>query len=286
MFSRLETKGLRVRSKLLALPMLWAAHAANSIMKGEGGPRKILFVIGTGRSGTHFLSRCLIGHKHIRDLTGGHENPLVFNMISKAALDRQHAGPSLEKAGKRYDAMAGLVNPDWFLDQSHPNIWFATHWSSNFPEARFVGIIRNPYSVVASMMKHKHVLGWIENWESYNVPNEFLGISSENSLSYAKMTIAERCTLRWISHYRKLEGLGATLGNKLVIIHYEDLCRDPVNTRGKVADLLEVANDFKLPSVDHGALTRGASMPANDIAAIERLLVEAKVEQQWRRPLW
>jgi hypothetical protein len=39
---------------------------------------KILFVVGTGRSGTHFLTRCLLGNPDVVDRMGGHEDPTVF----------------------------------------------------------------------------------------------------------------------------------------------------------------------------------------------------------------
>jgi hypothetical protein len=228
----------------------------------------------------------LIGHDQISDLTGGKENPLVFGAITLAALDQTRAKAMLAKAGKVYDALASIVSPAWLVDQTHPNIWFAEHWSTLYPSAHLVGIIRNPFSVVASMMKHSGVREWAVDWEKYPVPNPFLGVTSENEALYREMSLAERCTLRWISHYRRLQRLTGTMGEKLSLVAYEDLCREPRATLAQIADRLRIGSEFTLPEVDTAALTRGASMSLENVAAIGRLLAQANVEERWRQPLW
>lgn len=264
---------------------LKALVGSSELSRGKPAQVKnILFVIGTGRSGTHFLTQCLTKHPRLTDFTGGKENPLVFDAITQAALDQSRALELLPQAEKIYDALALLASPDWLVDQSHPNIWFAEHWARNYPAAHFVGIIRNPFSVVASMMKHAGVSAWALRWERYPVPNPFLGITAAEA--YGHMSLAERCTLRWISHYRRLNDLIRTLGKKLSIVVYEDLCRDPHRHLSNIFEKLGLTDHFTVPRVDRDALTRGSSMSATDIAAIEQLLIKEQVDPRWRRAPW
>lgn len=255
-------------------------------MRSKADTKKIVFVIGTGRSGTHFLTRCLIGSDQLSDLTGGKENPLVFRTITAAALDRTHREILLGKARHIYDGLASVARPAWLVDQSHPNIWFAEHWSAVYPLAHFVGIVRNPYSVVASMMKHRDVSAWALQWKQFPIPNPFLGITAGNAVLYGEMSLAQRSALRWISHYRRLCELKKILGDKLSIVVYEDLCRDPRATLAAVAQRLEIGGEFRLPRIDQAAVSRGSDMSPEDIRDIRRLLAGAKVEEQWLQPPW
>jgi hypothetical protein len=278
--------GINVIARIMLTLRLQVKMFKGLIFRHSSRTQKIIFVIGTGRSGTHFLTSCLIGHNQIFDLAGGKENPLVFRAITAAALDHKRASSALSKAKKVYSALASSVSPAWFVDQTHPNIWFAEYWSNIYPAAIFLGIIRNPYSVVASMMKHRGVSAWNFEWGRYPVPNRFLGITTENASRYDKMSLAERCALRWVSHYRRLHQLERSLHGKLSIVIYEDLCEIPQMALSKVAVKLEIEPNFHLPVIDRSAIARGANMSPADMAAIRRVLVDAKVEQRWLSPPW
>jgi hypothetical protein len=276
-----------VANSRLAAFRLKAAIAARTLGPiQESAERKILFIVGTGRSGTHFLTRCLIGHPQITDLMGGEENPLVFKTITAAALSQSDADRSLAEAAKVYDSLADLARPKWLVDQCHPNIWFVDHWSEAYVSARFVGILRNPFSVVASMMKHPAVRAWSVDWHRYPIPNPFLGITTDNARRYEKMSLAERCTMRWIGHYRKMLDLRGSHDRRFLCIVYEELCKQPETCLSAVADWLGLVGEFQIPLIDGGALTRGADMPVEDAAAIARLLEEFGVEEGWRQPPW
>jgi hypothetical protein len=243
-----------------------------------------MFVVGTGRSGTHLVTQCLIGHRQIVDFAGGKENPLVFGLITQAALDFSRAVPLLEKARKRYDALVRLAAPNWLVDQSHPNIWFADSWAKIYPQAHFIGIIRNPFSVIASMMRHRRVRAWAELWEKFPVPNALLGISEENRSTYAGMTLLERCALRWIVHYKRLEELRGLLASRMSIVVYEELCLDPSTVLGGIANAVDINNDFILPVIETSPLMKAANMPPDDVSTIKRMLNEAGIPARWCSP--
>ena len=233
---------------------------------------RILFVIGTGRSGTHFLTKCLIGHKQITDLMDGRENPRVFSLVTEAAVEERCTSRNLQIAAGRYAKLARTASPAWLVDQSHPNIWHAEYWADVFPASRFVGIIRNPYGVVASMLLHKGVRRWVEKWEDYPVPNKFLGIRAENVDEYRRMTIAERCALRWAAHYKRMQQLRGMLGDRLHVVSFETLCQMPHTELSKVAHLAGIEAGFNLPEIDRATLTKYRSMAPADMRAVTSVL--------------
>lgn len=235
---------------------------------------RILFIIGTGRSGTHFLTKCLIGHKDIKDLMDGRENPRVFSLITNAAIDSRGSASQLRVARRRYLKMARSVSPAWFVDQSHPNIWHAEHWTDVFPSCRFVGIIRNPYSVVSSMLQHRGVRRWVEQWENYPVPNRFLGITPDNVERYRTMTIAERCTLRWVAHYKRMQQLKDLLGARIHLVSFEQSCENPHAELAGVAQLAGIEPAFKLPEINMATLTKYQSMAPADMTSVTNVLTD------------
>lgn len=190
-----------------------------------------IFIVGTGRSGTHFLTSCLLQHPEITDLAGGEEHPLVFDTATRLATGRGRPFDSMSLVFRyRYLLMRsrGLV----FLDQSHPNLWNFDLLSKSFPGALWVGLVRDPRAVVASMLSHKGVRRRSEQWKSYSLPNPFLGISEENLDEYRAASLAQRCAWRWSSHIeRTLELARAGL---LVPVGYERLVESTEMTCGAV----------------------------------------------------
>lgn len=258
----------------------------SAVLRGQrSGAGRILFVLAIGRSGTHFLAQCLARHPQIVDLLNGEENPLVFPLIRDAACDPTKQEKLLAKAGRRYRWMSRSAHPKWLVDQSHPNIWFAEHWASLFPDARFVGIIRNPYSVVASSFKHRTAQLWVQQWTQYPIPNQFLGVTAENRDQYASMSLAERSATRWVSHYCRMQELRDELGDRLVVVNYEDVCENPLTQLGKVAELLGVRGEFEMPKVDQSALTKARSLDSDDVEAIKRVLVANDIPDRWLHPV-
>jgi hypothetical protein len=158
------------------------------------------------------------------------------------------------------------------VDQSHPNLFHFRYLSKEFPEARFVGLIRDPYSVVYSMLHHSGVLKWIHNWHLYPVPNEFLGIRYGEEQFYARLTLAERSALRWASHIEKMNDAAAELLHRICIIRYEDLCLSHEETKDKLARFLGVQNQFSIPDINFSSLTKKDALSKTDRRAIYHII--------------
>ncbi|QGH36254.1 sulfotransferase [Gracilibacillus salitolerans] len=209
--------------------------------KDESKDTRKIFVLGSGRSGTHLLGYVLDSH-HLINATI--EKPKIFTMATTIALNKEKKERLLPNLVRKYKIEHAKVAPKHYVDKSHSNIWISEELSSIFPNAKFIGIQREPYSVVASMLKHEGVLRWQKNWSDFPIPNEFLGITTENVSEYESMAPEERAALRWCSHAKKMDELKLSLGNRLMVINYESLVKNPEPCLVNIAKFLELHSPF------------------------------------------
>jgi len=180
----------------------------------------IFFVIGTGRSGTHWVGRVLDVHP---DIVTTIEEPKVFHWVTRMALDPEKRPKHLPDLISTYRERAESANPKHYADKSHPNLWLAEALAEQLPEGLFVGIERSPYATVASMLKHSGVQQWIREWRQFPVPNDFLGITEEIAARYDDMSLEEQCALRWRSHHQEMQRIRRSLDGRALVLVYEGL---------------------------------------------------------------
>ena len=181
------------------------------------------FILGTGRSGTHWLGFILQAHPDVSILI---ENRLTFPLATRMALDFGKRKKLLPKLIRRYRIAHALVKPRHLADKCHPNIWLTEELADAFPRALFVGIERNPYATVASMLKHQGDRHWHETWEEFPVPNPFLGITEDNVDEYRELSLIAQCALRWKAHKEKMDALVDMLEERLHVVSYAGLIRN------------------------------------------------------------
>lgn len=173
----------------------------------------------------------------------------------------------------------------YFVDQSHPNIWHVEYWASIFPHATFLGIQRCPYSVVASMLKHDGVRRWVEEWEKFPLPNRLLGVNEGNKEHYQKMTLTERCALRWICHYIRLGEITKAMPSSVCLIEYEKLCRSPDVVLQGVAKHVGLPFNFGDIKVDLAPLHKNKSLDSAQVDSIHKMLIDYGIEDKWKHKL-
>ncbi|MEO8604613.1 MAG: sulfotransferase [bacterium] len=237
------------------------------------GPGLKIFVIGCGRSGTHWLAHTLGAHPQIHIEI---EAPPVFGWTTRMALDPRTEAHLFPRLVERYRAGHALVQPRHYADKSHPNLWLAEALAEALPEARFIAIRRAVEPTVASMLRHAGTRSWIDRWERYPMPNRFLGISADHLQDYRVMSAAARCALRVIAHSREIERLRPRLGARMVVVEYEALLRDPATAAHALQCFLALRSPLLPPPALRDRADRWRTMlrpqDHDDIRALARRL--------------
>jgi hypothetical protein len=178
-------------------------------------------------------------------------------------------------------------------------MWLAEELIGSFPNALFLGIQRNPYATVASMMAHKGVSAWHKRWKEFPVLNRFLGLTENAVEGYDDLSLAAQCAMRWLSHQQRMQQLRGVLGRALMVIEYEDLARVPQEIVLTLARFLELREPIDTPYVKTESLykwraqltpadirdifTVTGSPPDNDVGtgvSMSNLLVSTSASQK------
>jgi hypothetical protein len=219
---------------------------------GPGASKKI-FVIGTGRSGTHWLGDIIGAHP---DVAATVEKPPIFLWVTRMARRPDMVSQLYPKLVRRYRQEHGAVLPKHYLDKSHPNIWIAELLAESFPEALFVGITRDVFGTVNSMLQHAGVLKWIHRWRDYPLPSRFLGVGLDSAAAYETLPLEAKCAIRWKAHVMQLEHLKGVLGKRLMILEYEKLQTDIAAELSRIATFLDLKTPIPLPHVKTRSLDK------------------------------
>ncbi len=205
-----------------------------------------VFVVGTGRSGTHFTCRALAGFANVTDPLGGIENHDVLKEVAMAALYHR-ALPSSVLAFYS-DRQAKLLPGQVLLDQHHPNIFFFHQIAQIFDDLIYLYPSRPVVQVVASMMRHRGVMSWYQvARDGYSplsftkrvpVPNRFLGIRDRGDLETLPTHLL--CALRVLAHNRQMAELAA-IDPRCRMVSYQALVRDQEAAFATVFDAKERA---------------------------------------------
>ena len=209
-----------------------------------------IFIIGTGRSGTHWLGYSLGNHPEIRTTI---EVEPMFTLSQRMALDATLEEDLFDDLIVSYKQQLSL-SPHLYLDKSHHNIWLVEKIKKVFPNALFIGIERNPFATVASMMKHTRLTAWHKRWREFPVPNRFLGITEEMSSTYSDMPLASQCAIRWVAHHTRMNEIKIVLDNDLLIISYEEFAQNTKQVIHELEKFIGVNSPIPIPNVKTSSL--------------------------------
>ncbi|MEP2770531.1 MAG: sulfotransferase [Fulvivirga sp.] len=230
--------------------------------------KKIIFVIGSGRSGTHLIGRIIGSHQDVDPYI---EDERTFTLSTKIATQQVERG-KIKKLIKNYKNLFNKSKSPAILEKSHPNIWFVEELLAAFPEAKFVGIYRDVYSTVSSMLQHEGVSNWF-NLLPLNVSNPFLGISNKNKEVYASLSIEQKSALRWESHKVRLLDLAKKLPSNVMVMNYNDLLLNQDEHLEKLSKFLGLTNQFKPESFNLESLNKWKSYLNKDqISRIDEVI--------------
>lgn len=222
-------------------------------VRGRAPSSPKVFIVGTGRSGTHWLARSLAAHPEVKATI---ERWPIFGWVRRMALDPGTRDRLLPRAILYYRLQHLLALPRIYLDKSHPALWIAEDLAGSFPEARFLVMARNPYATVASMLRHHGVLEWHRRWRRFPIPNAFLGIRVEDADRYADLPLATRCAMRWKAHWDEAVRLDAILGKRMRIVTYEGFMAEPAGTLHEITSFIGLRTPPSLPRLKRASLDR------------------------------
>lgn len=231
--------------------------------------KKLIFIVGTGRSGTHLLGRILATNPHIK---GRFEEPETFRLITRIAVNQDVKCPFrvyfLKLTLRKKLANILKHSSKHILEKSHPSLWLIDYLVDKFKNVLFIGICRDVLPTVSSMLEHKGVLSWYKKLP-LNRENRFLGITKINKSYFEKLTIEEKCALRWLSHKNELQRMQLKYPDKLFLLKYEDFIQEPKPILSKIASFVGVTDTFELESIHSKAIDKWKLKLSDD--QIERI---------------
>jgi len=171
----------------------------------------IIFVLGNGRSGTHFLAELISTCRTYQ--YNGEEEPL-FSLSCKINIESK-----TELLPELIELYKGKNN---YIDKCHPNLWIADKLHDIFPKALFVCAYRDKEGTINSMLKHKGCMSWFHRITDF--PNRYLGIESADVISNS--TDAELCEYRWQAHQNQIEYLKAKKLTNFFFFDYDNRVKE------------------------------------------------------------
>lgn len=198
-----------------------------------------VLIIGSGRSGTHWLAKILKSNKSLKVLI---EFKPIFNLVTYSAINYKKKKVYLPIIIFFYKLLFLFYKN--LVDKSHPNIWHAHEIKKQIKDVKFLGIYRDPLATVSSMLKHNGVRRWCEDWDKYPVPNKMLGIETNFIEQYKNLEIEEKCAIRVISHYRELKNIKNIYPNDTLLIKYEDLFNFSDRILNQISLFLNIKTSF------------------------------------------
>lgn len=244
----------------------------------EENKRLMVFVIGTGRSGTHWIGYILRNHP---DIHVSIEKGDIFYKVTNMALNPSIKPELFPKVVKLYKEEYKKAEPKHYVDKSHPNIWLVEDLIETFPDVLFIGIKRDPYATVSSMLLHSGVRSWYKKWDSFPLPNHFLGITNQNIEKYMKLPLASKCALRWVSHMKRMEELETKLGSKLLVLSYEKLILDTEAEMKRLEEFLQLSTPIPMPKVKKESLNKWREkLSAKEIKNIKQIVGQEPMEYE------
>lgn len=210
--------------------------------------KELIFISGTGRSGTHLIGRSISTHPNI---TGRIESKNTFGLITKIATTQDYECPLLisELKDKLKKELNKILRDSetHILEKSHPSLWLVDFLIEEF-DSKFIFVYREVEPTVSSMLEHDGVLSWYDRLP-LDKPNRFLGISEDNCDYFEDYSIEEKCSLRWKSHYEHIKYLNEKYLSNTILIKYEDFLANPSSTIKDISDFLSISNEFKVEKI-------------------------------------
>lgn len=208
------------------------------------GQAKIISIVGNGRSGTHYLTKLIAKNPDITDLNNGRENGYIFKLMQNVATGEKTELSEKEKIIQRYNKLKTLSDKKYIVDQTHIAHWLSEELILQL-DIKLLGLVRNPFAVAASAIKHKGAAGWdlrARNKRFYG--GDLIGYDQEKPIEL-------RLLYRWYANIERLTYL-----KDVLIIKYEDLQNDRERTLSRIEERYQLKKFQITSDFDDQSLTK------------------------------
>jgi hypothetical protein len=226
----LRSAGLQLR----AVPRLM--RRGRGPLRARLGPldERIVFVLGSPRSGTTFLASSIGSLPGFVDL--GELTPHKASIPELAGLPPEEAAPRIRRlldVTRRLGLVAGLRA----VEQTPENVFVAEALRLAFPAARFVHIVRDGRDVVCSLLDR----GWLSAGRGggddaglpYGTAPRFW-VELERAAEFPRASDARRAAWAWRRYVGTARGIEGALE-----VRYELLVEKPAEVAGEIARFLD-----------------------------------------------
>jgi len=244
--------------------------------------KNIFFIVGQGRSGTHFLGKIL---STSRALEVDFEVNPIFQWVRKAAYQKPQSNVLMKNISSFCKQRIANLSLSHYVNKSHPSLWLVEDLCKEIPSIRFMYTSRNIYSVVASSLIHKGVADTITEVKRPTDLFSYLGIIHKDIASqYETLSTIQRMVIRWLSYESEAKRLKKLMGHqKFIILKYENLVLDLDNEiKNNLSPWIGV-EDIKPIKVRTGSIEKYKdSLSSRDLSEIDETI---KLFSPYFRPI-
>lgn len=200
-----------------------------------------VFIVGSYRSGVNFLSTVL---ETSPELSVVHDE-MLERKIYESVLLKKHDIEIVNRYRVLYQTTQGRM-----VHANYPTLWNHSMVRDIFPNAKFLCMIRDPFSIIRSMATKpltKELLDG-DNWKRYGDDHQFLGIDhafvnnpAAHDKLYNDFSLYEKCALRWVTYVKKINDLAKHDKDTFMPIVFERLVFDGEKHCKKIAKHLQLS---------------------------------------------
>jgi len=250
-----------------------------------------IFIVGCGRSGTHWLGRIITSNPVCAgtvtdvDKKEGSLIVLIRNWCEQGIYYPNKLDSVLPKIYHAYNKYQRKYYPRHYADKTHGAIWIADSLLYMFPHARFIGIERNALPTITSLIHRNSSMRTRRSgnrWKKFSIPTGPSGITHTIAEYYHRLSMYERATLVWIAHRAKMEQMKRMIKDQLLVVSYEKLIRDLPNQLRLISNFLGFkvkANKESVPDTRPNRKWK-KEIPAKEVDKINNLLNRKDIREE------
>lgn len=213
-------------------------------MNIKGKNIQTVLVVGHGRSGTIHLGEMMERHK---DVYATIERPRrLFRMLNESIFNPSEwfIIPQIFEAKKRFLENQSIwedVDKPFWLEKANAMVLIQDLVETFYSEALILHIIRNPFDVYCSAVRHPGLMSWFPRVNEVfgQGDNKFMGTNAAIEANYNNLSLVEKMAYKWKSWVEC--GLQwQKTSSRIYTLTYEEMARNPGKTFVNIGEFLRL----------------------------------------------